>query len=241
MQDYLNGFFTKLAIFKLVSVDLYKMDPGCSKAYSTDLRWRMVYQRCVLDLSYRQIANNLNVHMSTVRGTLNLFKETGTVKSIQGFHAITTNKLSFQDQCQIIEALCDNPSMYLHEMRHLIYLSSGTSVSIATVHNFLRKQGFSRHKLSFRAQQRKDWQRSLFLSEISLLEGDMFVFIDESGTDKLLSLRRYGYRGTRAVSEKRLVRGRRLSSIAAICIDGVIDVDITPETVNGDRFCRLFC
>ncbi len=41
----------KLAIFKLVSVDLYKMDPGCSKAYSTDLRWRMVYQRCVLDLS----------------------------------------------------------------------------------------------------------------------------------------------------------------------------------------------
>ena len=217
------------------------MDFSYSKAYSPDLRWRMVYQRCVLGLPYRQIASNLNVHVSTVQRTVKLYQETGTVLSIQGYHSTTTKKLSLQDQCLIIEAPCDNPFLYLHELQHLVHLSSGTIFSLATVHNFLHKQRFSRHKLSVRALQRKEWQRSLFLSEIALLDPDMFIFVDESGTDKLLSLRRYGYslQGTHAVTEKRLVRGKRFSSIAAICIDGVIDVDITSESVNGDKFCHF--
>ena len=66
----------------------------------------------------------------------------------------------------------------------------------------------------------------------------MLIFVDKSG---ILSQRRYGYslQGTRAVTEKHFVGGRRFSSIAAICIDGVIDVDITSESVNGDRFCHF--
>ena len=37
-----------------------------SRAYSSDLRWRMVYQRSLLGLSYNQIASYLNVDPSTV-------------------------------------------------------------------------------------------------------------------------------------------------------------------------------
>ena len=63
----------------------------------------------------------------------------------------------------------------------------------------------------------------------------MFVFVDETGTDKRLALRRYGYslKRTRAVTDRQLIRGKRFSAIAAICLDGVIDVQITTHSVNG--------
>ena len=201
----------------------------------------MVYQRCGLGLSYKQIGEQLNVDPSTVCRTVQLFEETGTVHSIQGYHESTTKKLTAQDEITIIEAILDNPSMYLHELQHAIYLSSGTSVCTATICNFLHKQDFSRHKLTFAAQQRNEELRSLYLSEISVLDPHMFVFVDETGSDKRLALRRYGYslKGTRAIAEKALIRGKRFSTIAAICMDGVIDVQITTDSVNGEKFCEF--
>ena len=67
--------------------------------------------------------------------TVKLYQEMGTVLSIQGYHSTTTKKWSFQDQCLIIEALCDNPSFYLNELQHLVHLSSGSLVCIATINN----------------------------------------------------------------------------------------------------------
>ena len=44
-----------------------------SKAYSKDIRWRMIHQRCDLGLSYKTIAENFNVNPSTVFKTVGLF------------------------------------------------------------------------------------------------------------------------------------------------------------------------
>ena len=67
----------------------------------------------------------------------------------------------------------------------------------------------------------------------------MFIFVDETGTDKRSTLRKFGYsfKGTRPITEKQLIRGKRYSAIAAMCIDGIVDVHITTESVNGDIFC----
>ena len=63
--------------------------------------------------------------------------------------------------------------------------------------------------------------------------------MDETGSDRRSLLRKYGYafKGSRAITEKPLVRGKRHSAIAAMCMDGVIDVQITTESVNGETFC----
>ena len=55
--------------------------------------------------------------MSAVYRTVQLFEETGTVHSIQGYHESTTKKLTAQDEVAIIEALSDNRSLYLHELQ----------------------------------------------------------------------------------------------------------------------------
>ena len=59
----------------------------------------------------------------------------------------------------------------------------------------------------------------------------MLVFLDEPGSDRRNCLRRYGYalKGSRAIAQKLLVRGKRYSAIPAMCIDGIMDVHITRD------------
>ena len=210
-----------------------------SKAYSSDLRWRMVYQRCVLGLSYAKVAQQLNVDPTTVSRTVQLFEETGTVCSIQGYHENTCKKLSTVDEFTIMEAIVDNPSMYLHELQHLVLQTTGTVISVSAICKFLQKQKFSRKRLTYRALQRSEELRAQYMSEISLYEPQTLVFVDETGSDKRCALRRYGYalKGMRAVSDRLLIKGKRYSTIAGMSMDGMLDVHITTESVDGDMFC----
>ena len=50
-----------------------------TRAYDPDLRWRMIYQRIVLELPFKTISKNLYVDVSTVRLTVELFNSTGSV------------------------------------------------------------------------------------------------------------------------------------------------------------------
>ena len=105
-----------------------------------------------------QIGEQLNVDPSTVCRTVQLFEETGTVHSIQGYHE-STKKLTTQDE---IEA---NP-MYLHELQYAIYLSSGTSVCTAIICNFYANKIFRGTSLpSLPSRGTK-----ITLSEISVLD-----------------------------------------------------------------------
>ena len=66
----------------------------------------------------------------------------------------------------------------------------------------------------------------------------MFIFLDETGTDRRDALRRYAYswRGLPALAHKLLVRGQRLSSIAIMSTSGVLDCQVVQGTVDGNVF-----
>ena len=53
--------------------------PARSKAYGSDIRWRIVYQLRVLDYSAACVSSNLGVSVSTVRHIGKVFDETGNV------------------------------------------------------------------------------------------------------------------------------------------------------------------
>lgn len=67
---------------------------------------------------------------------------------------------------------------------------------------------------------------------------ELFVWVDETGSDKRKSMRRFGYslRGLPPVCHRFLVRGNRISAIAAICSEGLLGVELVTGTVNGDKF-----
>ena len=62
--------------------------------------------------------------------------------------------------------------------------------------------------------------------------------MDETGSNLKDTLRKYGYAlcGDRATSHRSLVRGQRMTSIAAMCTKGVLAVTTTADTVNGNNF-----
>ena len=70
----------------------------------------------------------------------------------------------------------------------------------------------------------------------------MLVFVDETGSDKHVALRKYEYAltGRQAVSERLLVKGKRYSAIAGLHMGGMLDVYVTAENVNADTFCEYF-
>ena len=47
--------------------------------YSSDIRWRIIWQKFDMDLTHRRIARNLSISIGTVHNVLKRFEETGEV------------------------------------------------------------------------------------------------------------------------------------------------------------------
>ena len=131
-----------------------------------------------------------------------------------------------------------NPTLHLSEIAEKVREISGTVVSTSTLCRLLASHGFTRKKIQHVALQRRVDFRAKFMATVSLFRRDMFVWVDETGSDVKDMLRQYGYAlcGERAVSRKLLVRGQRVSSVAAICSEGLVALSTTSSTVNGDYF-----
>ena len=169
----------------------YAFEPSRSKAYSDDMKWRMVYQRHMAGLTYEQIAANLNVDPSTVYKTVKRFDEEGTVETRKNSGANKT--LTAYDELLIIQTVLDRPSTYLKEIQRQVEETTATVVSESTICRFLQRQNFSRKKLSRIAQQRSEELREKFLIDCSMYDPAMLLFVDETGCDKRSAMRRFGY------------------------------------------------
>ena len=106
---------------------------------------------------------------------------------------------------------------------------------------FLKKSGFTRQKLRITATQRDAFLWLQFVAEVSLYDRDMMVFVDETGSDRCNSIRMYGYsiRGKPLVSEKLLVRGKRMSAISSMSVHGILDCKTVTGSVDGAVFYDL--
>ena len=75
-------------------------------------------------------------------------------------------------------------------------------------------------------------------SDISANNPDMFVFVDETGTDRHDALRIFGYslRGKPARALNLFVRGQHVTAIWIICCEGVLDFKIVHTSVTASIF-----
>lgn len=218
-------------------------EPARTRAYDADLRWRMIYQRLVLNLSLETVSRNLCVDRSTVRRTLRLFAETNSVNKrlYPEQHALQRRKLTENDRFLILELVLERPGIYLTELQRELLAATGTDVSISTIFRFLQSCGFSRTKIRSVAAQRSEDLRARYVTEVALYDRNMLVFVDETGSDRRDAMRKFGYslRGQRCVAKRLLVRGERVSAIAALSVTGVLDFKIVRGTTNGDIFLEF--
>ena len=143
------------------------MEPGRKTAYSTDLRWRVIWQKLGMGLGYRQIAHHLNISVGTVYNTYKLFEPTGSVEAKKARKRPELCKLDDRHQLYVIGLVLDNPKMYLSEVCHQVKEITNTEVSSATICNLPASYGITRKKVQHVALQRRVDYRGLFVANVS--------------------------------------------------------------------------
>ena len=75
------------------------------------------------------------------------------------------------------------------------------------------------------------------MEEMTVYNREMVIFVDETGSDRRDSIRKYGYslRGQPARTQKLLVRGRRVSAIGVLSVSSMLDCYIVEGTVDANK------
>ena len=190
--------------------------------------------------SISEVSRLLYISKKSVRRYLLLFQRTTDVRALMQRHGPRRILRNF-DEFMVVQLALRKPSVYVRELAEELQRQSGREVSQATVWRTLRRFGFSHKKLNRIASQRDEERRDVFrleTIEAGIYTPDMFVFLDEAGFDLRNCQRRYGYslQGTPASEVTALRRGRRISAIAAMSINGVLDVNLCTHGVDGETF-----
>ena len=118
-------------------------DPKRARAYSEDLRWRMVWQVLVRGRKYKEAADNLNVDVSTVWRIVKLFNITGTVDPKKYPQVRAFTRLTCPIELMVLHTVLSYPGIYLKEIKQKNYVSTGADVSLSCILCcFLHKIGF---------------------------------------------------------------------------------------------------
>ena len=81
------------------------------------------------------------------------------------------------------------------------------------------------------------------MAEISAYDPSMLICIDETGSVQRNEMRKYGYslKGTPARTCQLRIRGKRCSAIPVMTTNGLEDVYVTGNSVNGGEFEHFIC
>ena len=215
------------------------MEPQRKAPYAIDLRWRIVWLRISNELTFPEIGSRLGIAPSTVHRTFRTFMETGHVQP-KGNNEPKLHQRKLDDYLSmfIVGLILESPSLYLKELCTRVKEVSGVDVCMSTICKLLHKHGFTRKKIRNVALQRSVQLREDFMAQVLLYKKELFVWLDETGCDNTSYMRKYGYaiRGQVPLCHRLLVRGQRISAIAAIATDGLVALELTAETVNSDFF-----
>lgn len=215
------------------------MEPGRTAPYSADLRWRIIWQRVARELTFLQIGRRLEISPSTAHKIFTQFMETGDVEP-KGNKAPKAYLRKLDDHMEmfIVGLILDTPSLYLKELCSKVTEVSGVEVCESTMCKLLHRHGFTRKKIRQVALQRSVHLRGEFMAKVLLYKKELYVWLDETGCDNRTYMRRYGYaiKGEVPLCHRLLVRGQRISAIAAIATDGLVSFELSTQTTNSDSF-----
>ena len=194
--------------------------------------------RCVVTSQMHDIAKNLSISVGTAHNIFKRFQNTGEVDPKPATRRDSLRKLDNHHSLYVIGLVMASPDLHLSELVGKVQEITGVSVHLSTICRLLAKHGFTRKKIQHVALQRTMELRAAYMASVYVFMEDMFVWVDESGSDSKDQLRQYGYalRGERAVCRKLLVRGKRVSAIAGLSTEGLAALELTDGSVDGDAF-----
>ncbi len=205
------------------------------RAYSMDLRERVVAAVDQGEGSQRQIARLFRVSLSFVSRLLQRRREKGTLAPEPhggGPHRV----LDAVDRWRLAELVKKHNDDTLEELRQ----RGGFHCSLTTIWRTLRRRGLTRKKKSQHADERErpdvKQKRRSFRRKVRQVEPGRLQFVDESGVNTAMT-RAYGWapRGQRAVGwapEK----WESFTTVAALGLSGVRAPLVFPGSIDAAAF-----
>lgn len=220
------------------------------RAYSNDLRERIVAAVHRGEHSIRQIAHLFSVSLSCVVRLLQHQRRTGSVQPKP--HPGAPRKLDAAADARLLELVREQPDATLAELRDRL----GVRCSLMTIARALQRHQITRKKKTLHAQEqdspRVQAQRRAFKRKLASVDPDHLVFVDESGANTGMT-RTHGRapQGERvkaaapgAWQNVTLIAGMRTSGVVApMALPGAVDQVVfqtyvqealVPELQKGD-------
>lgn len=190
-----------------------------------------------LDKDAGEVARVLGVSESSVYRYSQLFRVTGDVRPLAKRNG-PAKELSEFEVLFLVNLALSKPGIYLRELQDELCRSLMHWVDLSTICRALHGVGMTRQVMKQYSVRRSEVKRAEFWLEFDYIDPFMIVWIDETGFDRRNSLRKFGYgiRGLPPVNYSLKLRGRRYSAIGILSTDGVEDVYIVDESVNGEKF-----
>jgi transposase len=218
---------------------------GRQPRISRDLRERIPYLRFVEHFTVKEIVRILGIKKTVVYDTLANYRRFGVACNPNGFtHTLgRRRKLDSTDIRLIKSLLKQNPCLYLDELQDELLTRRDVTVSVPTLFRTLRRLHFSHKRISRRALERNDLERSMFMNNIAGLITDpaQLMFVDEAARNKKNPNREFGWStiGTKCVHSRCFVRGQRFSILPVLTLDGIIAHNIIPGSVTSATFVNF--
>jgi transposase len=201
------------------------------RAYSNDLRERIVAAVERGEHSIREIAELFSVSLSCVVRLLQRWRRTGSVQP-KPHAGVPPRKLDAAAEARLLELVRAQPDATLTELRDRL----GISCSLTTIASALQRHRITRKKKTVLPEEQKSprvqAQRRAFQKKLAAVDPDHLVFVDESGTTTAMA-RTHGrapagerVQATAPASWQNvtLIVGLRTSSVVApLALPGAVD------------------
>ena len=150
--------------------------------YSVDLRWRAVWLNLTHGFSSQEVGEILCLSKRTVRRYLTLFHQTGDVQPATRRNG-ARRLLGDLEQLRLLQLVLRNPGIYLHEIQHQLQEFMALK---STYRPYVERSSSwgVRGRLFATLLYNSELLCAKFMSEVSLYDPNMLIWIDASGCDR---------------------------------------------------------
>ena len=117
--------------------------------YSKDLRWRVLWMKEMLGYEVDEVAASLCLSPRTVQRYSRQFLNFGNISPEVIGRPLNSVSMHPHVEFLIMEAVLKHPEKTLAEIAHGVYVQTGSQYTLAGVFSYLRRNRFSRKKVSF--------------------------------------------------------------------------------------------
>ena len=210
------------------------------KAYSDDLRTKIIEAYQKKQGSLRKIAKRFSVSVSFVWRLVKRFRKMGSVAP-KPHGGGAKPKLDLVDLFTLRDLSNEHPDATLAELSELFFEQTGIRVNGSTIARKLRRLRISRKKKTFHASERDtpevQQERQEFQEDRPKMSVKKLIFIDESGINTGMA-RTYGRApiGTRVEGHKPRNTGSNISLVGALGLSGITAIMMLTGAVDRVAF-----